>query len=752
MHSDPQVARVWPSPPAGSTYVTQTLTGGDYTSTGQFPVHAVDAAGRGRTVDNVARVTSLFFDADLLTLFDAAREAKGAVLEPRAADRKRRLYQAPDAVVTGFKALLRDEFLPVLEALVGAPPTLVVDSGWGFHVHFALEADVGERVEPLRALMQALLREANRRAADVALTLRPQLQVSATFDATFDVGARLARIPGTLNLKAPGKVREVEVVSSSRTVLDTEVIARLQQQFVTPEEAPSDPNSVPQVSRPTETTTVQADFRAMRLVDGRTWQQVVEALAPGERLKVVCPFGGTTVGSGFFALEADGRARYWSGPTSTTYWNTHQTQVQRPGLATLVRDPGRNGAPGRIQNTVTNLTTMLEHDDTFDLWYDAFAQREMDGTTMVDDRVWVNVVSHMEAAYDWRWRVGRELLFSTVEAVARQRSRNPVVDYLNSIRWDGCDRAHRWLSEVLRIEQTDLLKAYSLRWCIGLVARALQPGCKLDTSLVLTGPQGFGKSTIFREWMNLPGLGDELFSDTRFNLKDKDSYLQLHSCWLYEDAELAGSSTADQETRKAFLASAMDRIRPPFGRKVRTYRRHTVVVGTTNEQEFLRDRSGSRRYWVVEVPGHPDGANLEWLRDWRGQILAEAVVRYSRGEQWWLTPEESALQRKGNRDYEWRDWYTECAEVARLANAGGWAHRFTVAQFSQAIDTRINPQQKGLSLAAALRRAGFQKKRSGGVTYYFADNNNPRGRGDGLHAVEAVNRANVADIRSRYAE
>lgn len=750
MHADPRVARVWPTPDEGCTYVMQTLDGGDYVSTGTFPAHAVDKAGRGRSVDNVERVTSLFFDADLLTLYDAAREAKGAVLEQRVADRKARLYRTKDGIVDGFKKLLREEFLPVLEAVIGQPPTLVVDSGWGYHVHFSVAAAVGCRVQPLRQLMQALLQEANRRAADVAATLRPQLSISSTFDATFDVGARLARLPGSRNLKAKGKVRDVEVIDASRTVLSVDDVARLQEEYVSGGPAPA-AELLPKVARPRETRTQEADFRAMRLVDGRTWQQVVEALAPGERLKVVCPFGGTTVGSGFFSLEADGRARYWSGPTATTYWNTHKTNIHTSGLATLVRSPGRNGAPGGIQNTVVNLTNMLRHDEHFDLWYDEFSQREMDGEDMVDDRVWLHTVAHMETAYDWQWRVGRELLFSAVEVVARERARNPVVDYLKSLTWDGCDRAHRWLSEVCGLEQSDLMAAYSLRWCIGLAARALQPGCKLDTVLVLAGPQGFGKSTIFRTWMDIPGLPDDLFGDTRFNLKDKDSYLQLHSSWLYEDAELAGSSTADQETRKAFLASAVDRIRPPFGRKVRTYKRHTVVVGTTNEQEFLRDRSGSRRYWVVEVPPDAESANLKWLQDWRGQILAEAVQRYYRGEQWWLTAREAQLSSSSNRSFEWVDWFTECAEVAMLANAGTWMHRFTVAQFAAAIDPKVSPQRKGLSLAASLRRAGFDKKRSGGVTYYYRQDANTRGQGDGLHAVEAVNRSNVADFRRQLA-
>ena len=748
---DANTQRVWPTPPDGHTYVRQALRGGEYVSTGYFPAERVDRHGRGRTVHNCKAVTSLFFDCDLLGLYDAARQARGHVLEARAASRKAKLYKEDPDVVAQLRLLLLEEVVACVEQAVGLPPTLVIDSGWGFHAHYAVEPDMGPEVVALQQVAAAVIDEANRLAMEVGRSFQPVLDMPSAFDATHDVGARLARLPGSQNTKAPGNPRPVTVVTSSPTVLTREKLADLREAYLRPGVLPdgADPGPVPKAAaRPKEATKVEVDFRAMRLADGRMWQTLVDALSPGERTKVICPFGGSTVGSGFFFKEKDGRARYYSGPQSCTYWNTY-AGASKSGLADLVQGPGKNGRPGGPLNSPSNLYRMLVQDGTWDLWFDGFRGVEMDGTEPLQDVAWVQVLQHMDTAYGWSWRPGRELIWSTMEQVCRERTINPVQDYFNSLSWDGVPRCHRWLADVCGVPDADVFRVFALRWCIGLAARAMDPGCKNDVCLTLTGPQGFGKSSLFREWATIPGVGC-LFSDTRFNLKDKDAYLQLYQCLLYEDAEGASSSTADKELRKAFLSSQIDRIRPPFGRKVRTFKRHTVIVQSSNERNLLRDGSGDRRYWVVEVPKGRT-ADLEWLKVNRAQLYAESVHRWKAGEQWWLTGEEEQLRSVNNDKFRYVDWYTECANTAFRHNQGGPRNRFTVAQFAHAIDDHINPQGRGMSLSAALLRAGFERGRSNGCTWYEKVGT-CTGNNNGLSAIKRLATNEHPHIRGVYTQ
>ena len=745
MTIDPRARSVWPEPPEGLQYVRQTLTGGEYISTGLFRIGTVDDKGRGRTFSQCERVTSLFFDIDLLGLYDSVRQSRGRVLEARAQDRKRRMYKLVDSQRDAMLNLMLRDFVPQLESVIGSPASVVLMSGWGFHAHYAVAADIGAEKVALRAVHAAVVDSVNLQVAELAGAMSPPLTsyVSA-FDRTHDVGARLCRLPGSTNRKAGGRHYEVEILQASETVLQREDLVRLQDSLCmsVDEAVDVDPvNIAPKPAKPRQSRRVEVDFRMQRLPDGRTWQACIDGLGPGERTKIVCPFGGNSIGSGFFAREPDGRTRYYSSPSATTYWNTY-TAPQASGLAELVRmPPKKKGGVGEIAKSVGNLIAMLTHDTTFDLWYDSFAEREMNGGDTVDDTTWIEILAHMEGAYGWYWRIGRETLYSTIELVCRQHTRNPVQEYVDGLKWDGRPRLERLFIDALGCEDLPVFRAYARRFMLGLMARLYSPGSKMDTVVCLQGRQGIGKSQFLRRLVDLPGFKGQLFSDTRLNLRDKDSYLQLYSCWLYEDAELASGSTADQETRKAFIASSVDRLRPPFGRKVRTYRRHTVICATTNERDFLRDKTGDRRYWVVPCADRP--ADLEHIDTHRDQMFAEARDLYRAGEQWWLTAREEALRGQSNAAYRYLDWYTQCAMTAYTNNGGGAHNRFSCGEFASAIGKDVNPQGRGLTLSAALQRAGFTKMRSNGVTYYLRElaEDEAMTPGNGLDAIATLSRA-----------
>lgn len=720
--TDTQVQRVWPAPNDGLTYVQQALPGGQYISTGQFSPKHVDARGRGRSFDNVQRVTSLFFDIDLLGLYDAARAARGSVLESKVAERKAKLYAERPATIAAFKRLLRTEFLSILEDVVGKPPTLVVDSGWGYHAHYAVAYEMQEEKAALRTIAAAIIDEANRRCADRARTMTPPLLYDAAFDATHDVGARLARMPGSVNTKCDAQHKLVEVETASPTALDQEALLFLQREYVRQAQLPTgngaatDDLTAPTVARRKESRSIDCDFRSMALPDGRKWQQIALSLAPGDRMKVVCPFGGTSVGSGFFAAREDGKVYYYSSPTDTTYWNTYAAPA-RSGRADLVRGPDRKGVPGPILKTVTNLLKLFREDDAFNLWYDEFAEREMDGDNPLSDTDWVRVLSHMDMAYQWEWRPSKDSVFAVMEFVCKETSRNPVREYMESLEWDGVPRLDRWLAEVCNVEDSQLHRVYSRKWAVGVMARLFDPGCKHDCVLQLTGPQGFGKSSIFRTWVDIDDRYD-LFTDTRINLKDKDCYMVLYSCLLYEDQEGSSMRGSDYNARKAFLSSQVDRFRKPFGRKVETFRRHTVIVSTSNDEATLNDPTGDRRWWCVRVP-EGETANLDWLRKWRDQLLGEAVAAYKAGETWWLDRDQDAQRAVANADFRYEDWFSQCAAIVAEANGGGRDNGFTVGAFAKAIGDKVNPQRDGRKLSAALISAGFCRYRASGVTTYF---------------------------------
>ncbi|MCP3163320.1 virulence-associated E family protein [Myxococcus qinghaiensis] len=222
--------------------------------------------------------------------------------------------------------------------------------------------------------------------------------------------------------------------------------------------------------------------------------------------------------------------------------------------------------------------------------------------------------------------------------VAMKNTYDPLRDYLEGLTWDGVPRADTMLEHFFGAQgDVEHLRTISGKWLISAVARALRPGCKVDTVLILEGPQGLKKSSAFRV------LAGEWFCDAPINVRDKDSAALAGRNWQIELAEVTTVRAADAEEMKAYVSRNEDTYRPPYGRVTVRAPRRCVLVGTTNSAEYLRaDPSGYRRWWPVRCTR----IDLEGLKHARDQLWAEAVVRFKEGEEWWLDNEEAQRAEK----------------------------------------------------------------------------------------------------------
>lgn len=240
-----------------------------------------------------------------------------------------------------------------------------------------------------------------------------------------------------------------------------------------------------------------------------------------------------------------------------------------------------------------------------------------------------------------RLRVSDRELMAVLAAEADESRFHPVRDYLEKLKWDGCPRLAIWLSRFLGAvvegetdeerEQIDrYFSAIGMRFLISAVARAYEPGCKVDTMLILEGKQGAQKSTALRV------LAKDWFCDQAIDIGNKDTYLVMRKAWIFEHGELESISKREASEVKAFLSRGSDHFRAPYAREASEQPRSLVFAGTVNDSAYLKDPTGSRRYWIVPV----GELEVEALRHEVDQLWAEAVALYKQGEKWWLTEEE----------------------------------------------------------------------------------------------------------------
>ncbi len=203
---------------------------------------------------------------------------------------------------------------------------------------------------------------------------------------------------------------------------------------------------------------------------------------------------------------------------------------------------------------------------------------------------------------------------------------NPLTDLLESLVWDGKPRVENFLHEVMKADDNEYTRECSRLIFAGGIHRAYRPGCKFDDMIVLIGTQAAGKSTIVR-WLNME---DQFFREIK-TISGKEGIEAIRGVWIGEVGELmAMTRVKEAEAVKAYITSQEDSYRPPYQKNVQTIPRRCVFIGTTNNPQFLTDKTGNRRFYPVKVWSFAYKLydNEQAIREYIRQCWAEAVHLY----------------------------------------------------------------------------------------------------------------------------
>jgi len=307
---------------------------------------------------------------------------------------------------------------------------------------------------------------------------------------------------------------------------------------------------------------------------------------------------------------------------------------------------------GRVKDTLGNLASILRNDPKLkDISYNIHRsgidiRRDADGKTTIpwyqlkpgwNETDFGALQIYLERIYGL-YTPGK--LKGILLAVAAERAYHPIRDYIENLpAWDGVPRVDTLFIDYLGAPDTAYTRAVARKMLVAAIARVYQPGIKFDSVVVLNGPQGIGKSSFFAK------LGGKWFSDslTIGDMKDKAAPEKLQGYWILELGELAGLKKVDVETVKAFITRQDDKFRHSYGYSVEDHPRQCIIVGSTNNNEgFLRDITGNRRFWPVICT--TDSRHRPWeVEEIVPQLWAEAYMIYQQGEPLYLSPEVERL-------------------------------------------------------------------------------------------------------------
>lgn len=304
---------------------------------------------------------------------------------------------------------------------------------------------------------------------------------------------------------------------------------------------------------------------------------------------------------------------------------------------TSKKDP--NGNPIMVnKKSIQNVVSVLQEDEELagKIRYDVigytpkyFGQLpwRKEGDTFGDwsDFDDANLKSYLDTYFGLK---GNDIYESGFIIVAESNKFNPITDWLEALPpWDGVPRIDTLLQDFLGADDTSYTTEVMRMFMQGAINRAYTPGCKFDYMPVLVGEQGSGKSMFLRRL----AVNDVWFDDNLNTVEGTQAVERLRGKWILELAELlAVKKQKEVESIKAFITTQVDSYREPYARRTTDRQRACVFAATTNDYNFLTDRTGNRRFLPVAVNKKRKTKDLfdPNIREYFEQAWAEALHIY----------------------------------------------------------------------------------------------------------------------------
>lgn len=294
---------------------------------------------------------------------------------------------------------------------------------------------------------------------------------------------------------------------------------------------------------------------------------------------------------------------------------------------------------GFVKQTTQNYQLVFNTDERYKnlFGYDTFANKLVkftkDGYKSWSDADDAKVRCDIETDYGL---YSQQKYYDAFNKVAQERSFNPLKEIIENEEWDGKPRIDRFLVDIMKCDNTDYVREVSRMIFYGGINRLYRPGCKFDYMPIFIGPQGSYKSTI----VNWLAIHDDYAGDVN-TIEGKDALDNIQGRWICEFSELlALVRTKDVEAMKSFTTKCVDKYRASYERRTQEYPRKCIFIGTTNDTQFLSDKTGNRRYLPIKINLRAGELNNreEEVRAYILQCWREALYLFKNGKTYLTIP------------------------------------------------------------------------------------------------------------------
>lgn len=366
----------------------------------------------------------------------------------------------------------------------------------------------------------------------------------------------------------------------------------------------------------------------------------------------------------------------------------------------------RRSKMGTIEARISNIVAVLGVPEVagVDLAFDEFQDalmvaargseqwRPLADADYVQMRVWLETAGNCDP-------IAQEMIRQAAMLVAERNKMDTAKIWLEALRWDGVERIERFCPMYIGTADSPYTRAVGLYWWTALAGRVADPGCQADMVPVLIGRQGCGKSRSVQAIVPSP----EHYVEIRLDEPDDTIARKCRGVLIGELAEMRGLRAADLDRVKAFVTRRQERWTPKYKEFATNYPRRFLIVGTTNDEEFLPSDTEHRRW----LPLHTSSVNVDAIVQDREQLWAEALVRYTVDGVHWSLADVLATEARAAACGEdgWQD-----AIVSWLMDSSAQVKMQDILVNAIGLDSRTVTRSHELRVARILRGLGYERK------------------------------------------
>lgn len=359
----------------------------------------------------------------------------------------------------------------------------------------------------------------------------------------------------------------------------------------------------------------------------------------------------------------------------------------------------RNISNNAVKNTLQNLELIFYNDP---IYKDKIEFNELTQMITFNRQDWRDVTEnriklHLEKEYTLYTSI--DSINQMCSIIADDHSYHPIKEYLNSVKWDGVQRIKSVFNDFLGATDNIYTQSVAIITFVGAVARIFEAGVKFDTCTVFVGKQGTGKS----KFIGKIAVNPEWFTDGVTTFDGKDFYESIQGKWIIELGEGTAFQKSIKERCKQAIASQQDNYRKPYGRNPEIRKRQCVFLGTTNNYDFLKDETGDRRYYPIDVNilNATKSIDNDLTSEYISQLWAEAVKLYKGGQQTYIKDSKvlALAEQEQRKHFDESPLHSDIYNFLEIPITTGW--------YNASLEARrmhIRDYQNGNTTAGAYKR------------------------------------------------